>query len=111
MKRKKKNNKVTINLDSVMIILKLISLVFAGWFLVWSFINFFIPIILNMVQGLLASVMIWKVSSNESIKFFGGLIFLFIGYKIYEILMGFWIYFFKISSDFAGKLFKEIMEK
>jgi len=108
---KKKEKKVTINISKLNLVIKPIFIVIAIWFLLWSFINFFIPIILNMVEGLIASVMLWKVTTNEIIKFFGGIVFLFIGYKIYEVLIGFWFRFFEGTLEYANNFYKQIKEQ
>ncbi len=92
-------------------IIKIVLIVFAFTFLVLIFMKFFIPTILNMVQGLIALVMLWKISDNETIRFFGGLAFLFIGWKVYEVLIGFWIKGMNVTINEFTDLIKLSLKK
>jgi len=101
---KKNKDKITIDLRKIKLILQpIVTIIIAFWFLVWSFINFFIPVILIMVRGLIIFVKLWIITENESMRFFGGLIFLFIGYKVYEVLIILWFKFFNITISYTTK--------
>ena len=52
-----------------------------------------IPVIISMAKGLVALVLIYQklAPTNDLIMFFGGLVFLFIGFYFFNILFNLWI--------------------
>lgn len=73
-------------------ILKIGMLAFACVGAIIFLLRILAPIILNMVQGLIALVHLYMNNlDNINIRFFGGLAFLFIGWKFFEVLATVWI--------------------
>lgn len=73
-------------------VFKMFALSLASFGMVLFLLKFLIPVALNMFQGLVTLVNLYMNNlDNINIKFFGGLAFLFIGWKFFEALVNGWL--------------------
>lgn len=85
-------------------ILKVGMLAFACIGMVIFLLRILVPIVLRMFEGLVVLVNLYMANlDNINIKFFGGLAFLFIGWKFFEALANVWL-------TIINLLIKEIKE-
>ena len=77
-------------------------------FLLVIFGELFIPIVINIIQQLLGLVTIWVNSPDRYIRFFGGMIFLFISWKIFSILGSLWFRALEVGAIELDKVLKKI---
>lgn len=101
---KKKNNKIKFEIDKS--ILKLLGKVFLigvlAFLIVFLFKWVLIPLLFNMIGILLKLVLIYQTLDPTS-KFFGGFIFLFISWKIFEAFCSLVIFLInKAANEIQG---------
>jgi len=65
------------------------------------------PIAINLAQHFIQLFNMWIISENEIVKFFGFMFFLFISFKILEILVSLWCILIKETCSFASSLFNK----
>jgi hypothetical protein len=72
--------------------------------MIYVFVEFFVPIIFNIIRGLFFLVSLWSINKeNIYILFFGGFLFLFIGWNIFRSLLLLWLKFMTYIIDGVRK--------
>jgi predicted membrane protein len=87
---KKSKDTITIKKKDIEKVFKIIVLCVLFAMSIIFLINFIFPLALGIVHMFLGLLRTWTSSSNEYIKFFGGIFFLYLFWKVFVIIINLW---------------------
>jgi len=110
-KKKIKKIKISLDVEKLKLLITFICCTAGVIFIGMVFYEFLIPAIISMLNALLVLVDMWKSTDDIHIRFFGGLIWLYIGIRIWVLIVEFLIKLVLICGKGFGKVINQIKEK